>query len=184
MFKKTVKNKSYLFFIVSLLCMPFMAHTAPNKTIKIAVTQRLANLYQSIIEREQKQIITFTDVDLKNTTKGFVSLVILKQALHKAGLATKFEFVISPNYKRSQLLVQSGDALFTLATLLEDHTPPDTLKSSILINSQDMARGIYGLKSNHKLMNVKSLDELKKMSAVTNIAWGGRYSGTSSNRTR
>ncbi len=153
--------------------MSFMASAAPEKTIKIAATQRLADLYQSIIKQKQKQIIDFTSLNLKNTSKGFTSLVILKQALHKAGLATKVEFVISPTFKRSQLLVQSGAALITLATLREGYEPSGTLKSSPLIESQDMARGIYGLKSNHALMKVKTLDELKKLSAVTNIAWGG-----------
>ncbi len=153
--------------------MSFIVKASPNKTITIAVTQRLANLYQKIIEQKQKPIIEFTDTDLIDTTKGFASLVILKQALHNAGLVTSIEFVISPTYKRNQLLVQSGDALLTLSTLREDYTPSGLLKSSVLISSRDMARGIYGLKSNHTLMKVKTIDELKNFSAATNKTWGG-----------
>jgi len=172
MFFKAYKATVFLPFISTLLCTSITVQAAPQK-IQIAVTQRLANLYQSAIEHNQKNITDFNELDLKNKTKGFASLIILKQALHQAGLATTFEFVISPTYKRSQLLVQKGIALLTLSTLLENYTPPGTFKSSVLIGSNDMARGIYGLKSNHALFKIKTLDELKKLTAVTNIAWGG-----------
>ncbi len=173
MLSKSIKYKSYPFFLYSFLCLSFIASAAPPITVKVAVTQRLTNLYQSVLKQDKKTIIEFTVMDLKETTNGFTSLVILKQALNKVGLTTKFEFVISPTYKRSLLLVQSGDALLTLSTLREGYTPPETLKSSVLIGSQDMVRGIYGLKSNHALMKVQTLGELKKLSAVTNLAWGG-----------
>ncbi len=171
MLSKSGKNKCSLLFLCSLFCTSFITPAAPLTTIKIAVTQRLADFYQSALKKEQKQVINFTELNLIDTTKGFVSLVILQQALHKGGLSANIEFVISPNANRSQLLVQSGDALLTQTTLKENHTLPETLKSSALIHSKDMVRGIYGLKSNHSLMKVKTLDELKKFTATTNSAW-------------
>jgi len=171
MLSKSGRRKCSLLLLCSLFCTSFITPAAPQTTIKIAVTQRLADFYQSALKKEQKQVINFTEQNLIDTTKGFVSLVILQQALHKGGLSSNVEFIISPNLNRSQLLVQSGDALLTLTTIQENYTLPNTFKSSPLIHSKDMVRGIYGLKSNHALMKVKALDELKKFTATTNSAW-------------
>lgn len=155
----------------SLLGISVMASAAIPIIVKVAVNKEAAAYYQSVLKQTQKQAVELSPNDIKNTRRGFISLVMFIQALDKVGLAAKFEFVISPNAKRSVALVQSGAALFTTRTLVHGYTPKNTLKSSALIGSGGLLRGIFGLKSNHALMKVKTLDELKRFSAVTNVSW-------------
>ena len=79
--------------------------------VKVAVKQDLVKKYQNFLEKKQKQAIELTYLDMPDASKGIIRLVILEQALHKAGLVAKIELVSSPNAKRSQLMVQSGEVL-------------------------------------------------------------------------
>jgi len=164
--------KKIIFFIAScLFCMPSIASDAPPITVKVAVNESLTKNYWGFLEKKQKPAIEFTSMDMVNTNRGFISLVVLEQALHKAGLSVNIELVVSPNPKRSQRLLQSADALISFKHTATNSAPEGLLTSSVLIDSKDILRGIYGLKSNHLLMKAKTLDDLKKLSAVTNLAW-------------
>lgn len=155
-----------------MLCLSFIVSGATPITVKVAVHENLARFYHSTLKQKQKQAVELNPSDMKNTRIGFVSLVLFIQALDKAGLAAKFEFINSPNSKRSERLVQTGDALFTMTTLSKGETPKDTLQSSVLLGPEGLLKGIYGLKSNHALMKVKTLAELKKFNGMAKLTGG------------
>ncbi|MGJ8691848.1 MAG: hypothetical protein ACSHW0_05160 [Thalassotalea sp.] len=139
-------------------------------TVKVAFHKDV-NFYPQNILKKQKKAVEFTAADMKYLSRNVISLIIFVQALDRAGLTVNFEFIPSSNPERSLALVQSGAALLSIKTLSEDHTPVNTLKSSPLLDSAHSLSGIYGLKSNHALMKVKSVQELKKFSAVIHHAW-------------
>ena len=167
MFTKTIVSKVTLFFVCSMLSISFIASAEIPITVTVAVKTNLIDKYQHFLEEKQKQAIELTYMDMTDMSRGIIKLVILEQALHKAGLAATIELVASPNAQRSQYMVQTGQVLLSTRLLIDDLTPKDTLKSSALLGYKDLRRGIYGLKSNHALMEVKTLEELKNFSAVT-----------------
>ncbi len=167
MFTKTIVSKVTLFFVSSMLSISFIASAEIPITVTVAVKTNLIDKYQHFLEEKQKQAIELTYMDMTDMSRGIIKLVILEQALHKAGLAATIELVASPNAQRSQYMVQTGQVLLSTRLLIDDLTPKDTLKSSALLGYKDLRRGIYGLKSNHALMEVKTLEELKNFSAVT-----------------
>ncbi len=168
-FSKQMFNKLTLFLSISMLGMSYIVSAAKPITVKIAVKQNLADKYQNFLAKKQKQAFELTYMDMKDIHRGIIRLVIFEQALHKVGLKAKIEFVTSPNAQRSQYMVQTGQVLLSMKLFTDDSTPKGILKSSALIGYKDRIRGIHGLKSNHALMNVKTLEDLKNFSAVTTI---------------
>jgi len=171
MFSKSMTSKITLCFTILMLVQSFIASAAMPITVQVAVNKKTAGDYQSTLKQTQKKAVELTAIDIKSTGRGAISLIIFVQALDKAGFAVNFEFVISPNSKRHDALVQSGAVLLAMRTLAQGYTPKDTLKSSPLLDSEHSLRGIYGLKSNHALMKIKTLEELRKFSAITQHTW-------------
>ena len=167
MLLKTISTKIILFFACWLICIPSIASDSTPITVTFALKENLGVSYQNFLKKKQKKAIEITHMDMEDVSRGIIRLVILEQALFKAGLAAKIVFLNSPNAKRSQVLVQSGEALISTRLLIDELSPKGILKSSALVGYEDLKRGIYGLKSNNILMKVKTLEELKKLSAVT-----------------
>ena len=163
MFSKTIVGM----ITISMFSISVGVSAALPIIVKVAVKQDLVKKYQNFLEKKQKQAIELTHMDMSDASKGIIRLVILEQALHKAGLVAKIELVSSPNAKRSQLMVQSGEVLVSTKLTIDNSTPKDILKSSELPDYNNLIRGVYGLKSNHALMNVKTLEGLRNFSAVT-----------------
>jgi len=164
-------RKLTIYLVSSMLSISVIASTGIPITVPVALTEAKEMNYQKILLQKRKKAVDFTAIDMKHVGRNVISLIIFVQALDRAGLAVNFEFVTGPNERRNSALVQSGDVLLSMRTLEENHTLKGTLKSSPLLDSEHLLQGIYGLKSNHALMNVKTLEELRKFSAVTNHQW-------------
>ena len=154
-----------------MLGISFLASADSPITVEVAATSGMINEFKRLLESVNNEVIALPTKVLKDKDLPVITLVILKQALHHGGLLVKFDFMRSPNHARSQALVQSGDVLVAMVDIEDDSTPKDTLKSSSLGSSPIIYRGIFGLESNHALMKVKTLKELKKFTAVTNSSW-------------
>ncbi len=149
----------------------FLASTASPITVEVAASSEMINEYQHLLESVNNQAMELPTKALKNKNLDAITLVILKQALHHGGLLANFDYMLSPNHARSQKLVQSGNVLVAMVEIKDDSTPKHTLKTSSLGSSPIIYRGIFGLESNHALMKVKTLKELRKFSAVTEASW-------------
>ncbi len=164
-------RKVTFFFAIIMFGLPSITSASTPIIVKVAVNEYAAKYYQSQLKQKHKKAVEFTAIDIKSMGRDVISLIIFVQALDRAGLAVNFEFVSSPNPQRNGALVQSGAVLLSMRTFAEGYTPKDTLKSSPLLDSEHSLRGVFGLKSNHALMKVKTLEELREFSAVTNHAW-------------
>lgn len=141
------------------------------QTIPISVPKNLVERYYEILQREGKRAEEFEHFNIKKVTKGFVSLVIIKQALTAGGLDVDFELIMAPNSSRGAMLVQSGVAVMSQQTMFKELFTDDLWMSSVILGSGEHIKGIYGLASNKALMQVSTLEGLQKLSAVINTAW-------------
>ena len=158
---KIITNKLILLLSASLFCISSMASEVTPITVKVALGQYVVDRYHEFLDMNQKQAIDLTHLSITDPhDEGPIRLVILEQALHKGGLAVNIDFIITRNTQRGAVMVQSGEALISFAGA------KDSFHSSVLPSIQDSIRGIFGLESNHALMKVKTLEELKKFSAV------------------
>mgnify|MGYP004115473625 CR=1 FL=1 len=164
-------SKLALCIAISMLGMSFIASAVIPIIVKVAVGKQTATFYQSTLKQKQKTALEFTSIDMKITNRAFISLVIFVQALDRAELAVNLELVHSPNPKRGDDLVQNGDVLLSMRTLEKGYTPKGMFKSTPLISAKNNLKGIYGLKSNHALMKVKAVEDLRKFSAVIGRGW-------------
>lgn len=103
-----------------------------------------------------------------------VECVIFRKAVLLGGLDAVFEDVIVPNSVRSRASVLDGSVLnggtaqwHIYYPAMSDHV----LESDVVIPSGIYAKGLYVTKENRRRFNVKSRDDLKKLSAVTSNSW-------------
>ena len=166
--KRTFCQKHYLAAVVSALF--FLPLTNVN-AITVSVQQGLVDRYLLVLKDTGQSADNFTQFDHPRMTKGLASLLIIKKALVAGGIKDGFEFVINPNTRRGIELVKNGQALLSPLTMLKGEFSDTLLFSSVIIESGDFIKGIYGLASNEALMNISTLAELQELSAVTNSAW-------------
>ncbi len=162
---------SYIKYAVSLFVVTFLGWIPTSAAISISIQQGLVDRYQGILTETGETAENFTQFEHKRVTKGVASLIVIKKALALGGLPSEFEFVISPNTLRGIALVKSGRAVMSQQTMFKDMFSDDLLMSTAVLEKEDFIKGIYGLASNESLMNVKTFDDLKALTAVTNTAW-------------
>ena len=143
----------------------------PEKIIPIAVHQKLADKYYDLLARKNKTAEEISHFNIEKITRGLVSLIIIEQALALGGMPVEFDFIITPNIRRSIALVESGSAVMSPQTMTAHPFTKHLLKSSVILEQNSFIKGIYGLASNEELMKVNSLAQLTNFSAVTNAAW-------------
>ena len=142
-----------------------------SEKIKVVAVKGLAQQYNKIFLQKNVNVINITELGIKGTSLSLAHLVIMQQALYKGGLDIDFDFVISPNHKRSGALLSSGKAVISSFFSYAEAQPKDTYISSAVMAPRTLKKGIYGLASNKALMRVKSLDDLKPLKGVLVEAW-------------
>ncbi len=155
-----------LFFATSL-----PVSVQATETIQVIVSDWMVELYKNKLSEHQNDALNITGFNFKGVPQQFVSLIIIKQALHKGGISVDFDFVVSPNSTRSFSLLRKSEAVLMPMLIYNDAIPNDLLASSPIIPSKSALRGIYGLKSNKSLMTVTTLEQLQQHSAVISVAW-------------
>jgi len=161
---------NHLLLLVFLLCSSIFSARASEK-IKVVAVKGLAQQYNKIFLQKNVNVINITELGIKGTSLSLAHLVIMQQALYKGGLDIDFDFVISPNHKRSGALLSSGKAVISSFFSYAEAQPKDTYISSAVMAPRTLRKGIYGLASNKALMRVKSLDDLKPLKSVLVKAW-------------
>ena len=106
-----------------------------------------------------------------NGNNSLTNYVILREALKAGGMDIRVIGIASPNSARSRVMVETG-----LATIKADwdfnmdHNDR-VLKSDAFIGPGELFKGIYGRVDNALLRNVRSLDDLRNLTATTNPNW-------------
>jgi len=157
--------------IALLLAASLSVSVQAAETIQVTVSQWVADRYDTILAQQQTDLLDITDLSVDRATQQFVNLVIIKQALHKGGISVDFDFVVSPNSRRAFSLLRNNKAVLMPMLIFKNAIPNDLLSSSPLITSNNLLKGIYGLKSNKSLMAVTNLTQLQQHSAVTKADW-------------
>jgi len=156
-----------MFFFLPLINAPVTA----SEKIKVAVSTGLALRYDDLLTKQKINVNNLSDAGIKGATRGFIQLIIIKQALYKGGLDVDFEFIEAPNEQRSNVLISEGKTVISHHLLPQTSQPSNTFKSTVIMESRTLKKGIYGLSTNKTLMNVKSIEDLKPLKGVLMSSW-------------
>lgn len=110
----------------------------------------------------------------EHSRRDVVELVLLQQALSEGGITDRISFIQADSYARIQAQVKSGAVLMAANTLWL--TDIEAMKSNVFVTEPMIKRGefeagFYTISSNKKALAVKTLEELKALSVISNKAW-------------
>jgi len=147
------------------------AHYFATINVPVVVTGKQAENYQIELEKQGKSALEIDRIFPEENGLQVASLIVLKKSLHAGGLPVEFTFIQSPNPSRGRLLIRNGQAIISPALIAKVAATDDIPLSSVIVNSKVILKGLYGLPSNERLSQVKSIDDLAGLTAVVNSAW-------------
>jgi len=142
-----------------------------SEKLTVAVPKNLSHQYIELFNQQQKSALNITDIDKSRLTPSMVQLIIIKQALLEGGLPVVFEFIKVPNEQRAGALLTNGDAVISTFIASEKSQPQVTYKSSTVLESGILKKGVYGLPSNEALMKIESMEDLKSLKGILVSSW-------------
>lgn len=155
-------------FIVALILAanPFSALAAEKMTIAVATTENAVKKYGCL--PESAKIIPFASKKLppEIRTRCVASLMILKNALKLGGIDAQITFLKTPNVKREEDELLKGYAvisshLFNKSSIDHPKYKDKIYISDPVIKDGEFEKGIFCLSGNHKLENVRTIEDLK-----------------------
>jgi len=161
-------------FSLALLCLllaPPRTVMAQEAVLPVAVLAEALTRYQTILKEKGVSAEEITDLKSPLANRQVADLVILQQALIAGGLRAHFAFIPVPNAVRGRESVRSGLAVLSGEDLFSMAFTDDVFMSPPVIPNGAFVKGVYGLPDNAALQAVRTLDDLKKLSAVSSSEW-------------
>lgn len=115
-----------------------------------------------------------TDFSGRAAGRPAVEPVLLQQALRAGGLEDRVIFTISPSYVRSINLLAAGEYALSGSSIWKtdtDRVAKDISLSSPVIDRGQYEAGIYVLTDNQHALNASSLNDIQRLTAVSNRHW-------------
>lgn len=165
---------SRLHFLTIIFCaILLLPQTARGEIIvlPVSIDKSIAKAYAAFMADHQVPVTNVNSLRSPHSNRVVASLVILQQALHHGGLTPRLKFVETPNTARARMMVRNGEVVMASQDLWSTAFTDDVYMSSAIIPEGKFFKGIYGLKSNKKLMQVRSLKELRDFTPVCSSSW-------------
>ncbi|MCE2573657.1 hypothetical protein [Motilimonas eburnea] len=118
--------------------------------------------------------LTIDDYSGQYSHRGVAEVILIQKALKLGGLDEKIEFKIGPNYARLLKQLQTGDldVLANSAWLSNlENNIGDFYVSDAVIRDGQFEAGLYTLSTRDDLQSVRSLAQIRTLSAVSNKHW-------------
>lgn len=149
-----------------------MASLSLAANLKVVVPTDVYKDYLKFIG--SKNPLKLDDFSGEHSRRDVVELVLLQQALAEGGVTDKISFIQADSYARIQAQVKSGAVLMAANTLWA--TDVESMKSDVYVTEPMIAKGefeagFYTIPSNKKALAVKTIEELKTLSVISNKAW-------------
>lgn len=143
-----------------------------NNNITVLVPSDVLTAFQEFTK--DKDIHDITDFSNTAIWRDVAELVLQQQALRLGGFRGQVKYSASNSYSRSLRLISQGKSLMlgTSVWSLDANQYYGLWQSEALVNKGEYKVGLYALPSNYKAMSIKSKDDLKQLSGVTNQQWG------------
>lgn len=170
---KDSKFKLKLVFHYGVCLFPLLLSLNAFATLRVevAIPTKAKESYQLFIKNHGIPAEQIETVTPSKQSRSIACLIIIKKALLAGGLAIKYKFIESPSAARTHLLIKNGDAVISPSIVFRTDELNEVYLSSPLFQSQLLYKGLFGLKSNRKLMKVRDAKDLHSLTAVIDKSW-------------
>lgn len=159
-----------LFACFALVIMFDPAQAAKRLTITVSAEPRNIQVFKEFVA-QSGPIEDIRSLDCEQDSRPLASLIILLQALAEGDLPAQINFLSVPNSARMRMAVSNGHAVASGEDLFSNAFTDDVYITSELIPIGEFVKGIYVLQNNTHALNMKTLDEIRTLKAVSSFAW-------------
>jgi len=154
--------------ILVLLTLPVSAF-AEKYFLPIAASEGLAASYNHFLAKRDNDPCNIHDYS--GTSRSVISLILMQQAADIGGLPFSPLFRKAPNPGRALLQVKQGKAVAFAGDMWRCEADDTMIISPPVVRKGEFEKGIYGKKENRRLMTVRSLKDLQKLSTAVDLTW-------------
>ncbi|HYT74895.1 MAG TPA: methyl-accepting chemotaxis protein, partial [Vicinamibacterales bacterium] len=138
--------------------------------LRFAVTTLVADSFARWTN--QRPVAEIDDFGSAHATRGTVDLVLQLQALLAAGLDFDYELRVSDNIARTAHEVVQGYADLAAEALWNVNIESGSMiAASPLTGNGEFEKGLYTVPANDRMLQVRSLEELRSCVGVTVVSW-------------
>ena len=121
---------------------------------------------------EAKGCEQIDDYALPGASRGLTEMLLVCQALHLGGINPVFEFERINTYARLLREVSNGELLLMMESVWKrDADPSKVFISDPVLREGEFEVGLFALPDNAELMKVRTVEELRSFTAVSNKNW-------------
>jgi hypothetical protein len=150
----------------------FCCFLAQAKPLTIYIRDDVYQDYQSFLNG--RNVLEITEFNSSFMRRDVADMVVLQQALQLGGFTQSFEYLPGKVNFRNTKMLENGELLLSFDTYwLSDATK---LSDKVYISHPIVKRGhymagIYASPNNSKVFSIKTLDDLKQLTAVSTPKW-------------
>lgn len=167
------KNVNFRCFVVSILVLIISAscYAYPND-ILIYIQSDIYADYKKFIKN--KDITDIKNFSGKNISRDVVDMIIAQKALKLGGFNHQFKYAPGQVNFRNTKMLQNGELLISFDSYWKSDAEALANKlyiSKPVIRNGEYIAGIYTSPNNKKVLQVKTLDDLKELTAISTPKW-------------
>ncbi|WP_320175811.1 hypothetical protein [Maridesulfovibrio sp.] len=145
----------------------FPASAAEKLIVAVSTTKNAVEKYDNLPESAKSVPLSYKHLPPEIKTRCVASLMILKNALKLGGIDAQLNFKQTPNARREEDELIKGYAvvsshLFNLSSIEHLKYKDKIYVSDPVIEDGEFEKGIFCLPGNHKVLNVRTIEDLKK----------------------
>jgi len=173
LFLNNVNLFSYrlLFFLRRTSVSSAISH-ASSTDVLIYIRDDVFEDYQSFIGN--RDVLTIKNFSGKTIRRDVVDMIIAQQALQLGGFTSEFSYVPGKVNFRNTKMLQNGDLLISFDSYWKSDAQALADKiyiSDAVIRNGEYVAGIYTSPYNQKTLQVRELDDLKDLTAISTPLW-------------
>ncbi|ACS79833.1 conserved hypothetical protein [Maridesulfovibrio salexigens DSM 2638] len=135
--------------------------------VAVATTKNAVEKYDNLPDSAKSVPLSERQLPPEIKTRCIASLMILKNALKLGGVNAQLNFIQTPNVRREEDELIKGNAivsshLFNLSSIEHLKYKDKIYVSDPVIKDGEFEKGIFCLPGNHKVLNVRTVEDLKK----------------------
>lgn len=159
-------------YSISLLLTLCLTISAGAETeLPMSVISRNSIAYTNFLKEKNKSVLGIDNLESRYSNRNIASIVIIMQALSAGGYPAKLKFVEAANYAREVKMTKQGKTVIMHQDAWDRSFDDRVYKSSEIISKGKFVKGIYVAEADKKMYQVKSIDDLRYFSSVSNSSW-------------
>lgn len=164
-----MKNLIVIITLTVSLILPGAVYS--ENELPMSVITRNITGYNHFLKEKGKSVLEIDNLMSEFSNRNIACMVIIMQALHSCGYPAKLVIAEAPNYARELRMAKEGKTVIMHQDAWDVSFDDSVYKNSEIIPKGNFVKGLYVLESNKKMFQIKTLDDLKKFSSVSNPTW-------------